>query len=269
MRVVESVAAARRFFHWPLEFADVFYDDAGRPKADPGFDAVIGNPPWEVLRKDNAAAGGEHTRDDTAEVVRFVRGSGLYPSCASGHVNLYQPFLDRALSITRRSGRIGLILPWGLAADDGAAALRRRLIDRARVHTVVGFDNGKRAVPGPSRRPVSWCSSPVRPARPARDPRAFRRPHERRDSITCPHSMTRSTASAFPVRLTADLLRRGGRQRSADSGRSQRRRSSDSSSGPATRFPAARERRRLGGTVRPRAERNGRSRGVRESRVFP
>ena len=39
----------RRFFHWELEFPDVFFQDDGSPKANPGFDAVIGNPPWEKI----------------------------------------------------------------------------------------------------------------------------------------------------------------------------------------------------------------------------
>lgn len=208
MRVVESIAATRRFFHWPLEFADVFYDGAGRPKADPGFDAVIGNPPWEVLRKDNRAAGSEHTRDDTAEVVRFVRGSGLYPSCASGHVNLYQPFLERALSITRRSGRIGLILPWGLATDDGAAALRRRLIDRSRVHTVVGFDNANALFP--VHRGVRFMVLVASPAGPPGRIRARFGVRTNGEIDDLPALDDAIDGSAYPVRMTPELLRRVG-----------------------------------------------------------
>ena len=41
--VAERIAAEMRFFHWELEFPDVF-----RQK-EAGFDAVIGNPPWETL----------------------------------------------------------------------------------------------------------------------------------------------------------------------------------------------------------------------------
>ena len=142
-RHLAGAAGARAqhgFFHWPLECADVFYDERGHPKARPGFDAVIGNPPWEMLRRDEA---GSDTRNGNTQgqLVRFIRESGLYPACDRGHVNLYQPFVERALDLARTDGRVGLILPWGLATDDGAAALRSRLFDRANTHEIVGLDN--------------------------------------------------------------------------------------------------------------------------------
>jgi hypothetical protein len=37
-----AVARQRRFFHWELEFPDVF------TASQPGFDAILGNPPWET-----------------------------------------------------------------------------------------------------------------------------------------------------------------------------------------------------------------------------
>jgi len=40
----ERIAAAKRFFHWELEFPDVF------DHADSGFDTVVGNPPWDVAK---------------------------------------------------------------------------------------------------------------------------------------------------------------------------------------------------------------------------
>lgn len=36
----------KHFFHWELEFPEVFYDEQGNRKTDAGFDAVIGNPPY-------------------------------------------------------------------------------------------------------------------------------------------------------------------------------------------------------------------------------
>lgn len=126
-------ADAHRFFHWPVEFADVFTEDDTRPVA--GFDAVVGNPPWEMLRADHDDTG------SSSQLVRFIRESGLYAACGRGHVNLYQPFLERALDLTRPGGQVGLVLPWGLASDDGAAELRARLLDRCRTSTLIGLDN--------------------------------------------------------------------------------------------------------------------------------
>ena len=42
----QAIAAEKRFFHWEIEFPEVFRDRYGREKDNPGFDAVIGNPPY-------------------------------------------------------------------------------------------------------------------------------------------------------------------------------------------------------------------------------
>lgn len=152
-RDVARSADAHAFFHWPLEFPDVFYDVDGHPKDAPGFDVVIGNPPWEMLRTDplerepaGATADRASARTDRS-LLRFIRDCGAYPSCDRGHVNLYQPFVDRALALTRRHGRLGLVLPWGLATDDGAAPLRARLLDETAITTIVGVDNAEALFP--------------------------------------------------------------------------------------------------------------------------
>ena len=137
-----EAAARERFFHWRLEFPDVFHDVSGEPRNDAGFDAIIGNPPWEMLRGDSgppsvrnasAAAGGRLTR--------FTRDSGVYRLHGSGHANLYQLFTERALSLARRGGRIGLVLPSGFATDHGCAQLRRHVLDATRIDSLVSIDN--------------------------------------------------------------------------------------------------------------------------------
>jgi hypothetical protein len=137
----EAAASARNFFHWPLEFPDVFHAPDGQPLPDSGFDAVLGNPPWEMVRRDDGEARAEQ------RLVRYVRESGQYPSCTSGHLNLYQAFVDRAIALARPGGRIGLVLPWGLATDDGAARLRARLMDETAVDAIVGLDNASGLFP--------------------------------------------------------------------------------------------------------------------------
>lgn len=128
------IARTCRFFHWTFEFPEIYYDEAGLPLANPGFDAVLGNPPWDMLR----TSGAEKT---------FVRYSGVYRHQGAGHINRYQLFVERALTLTRRHGRVGLVLPSGFATDHTSAPLRRELLARAKVDTISGFDNRRAIFP--------------------------------------------------------------------------------------------------------------------------
>jgi hypothetical protein len=42
--IAGRIAGTKRFFHWELEFPDVFRASGG------GFDAILGNPPWDTLQ---------------------------------------------------------------------------------------------------------------------------------------------------------------------------------------------------------------------------
>jgi len=132
-----AIAASRRFLHWPLAFPEVFDDEA-----NPGFDAVVGNPPWDMIRGDS---GGDTLRDarrvDAQRLTGFVRGAGIYRLHIQAHANRYQLFVERALQLVRRGGRIGLVLPSGAMTDAGTAPLRRCLFDAADVDAVTGLDN--------------------------------------------------------------------------------------------------------------------------------
>jgi hypothetical protein len=131
------LAQVERFFHWTLEFPEVF---EVTPEA--GFDAVIGNPPWEMLRGDTGSAGArESVKAAAAMLTTFIRESGTYRHQGDGHGNLYQLFLERMLSLVRRGGRLGVIVPSGLGTDRGAAPLRRALLNRTVVDTLVSFEN--------------------------------------------------------------------------------------------------------------------------------
>lgn len=143
-----SVTRENRFVHWMLEFPEAYFDEVGQPLADGGFDAVLGNPPWDMLR----AGGSEKT---------FSRSSGVYRHQGAGRINRYQMFVERALTLTKRGGRIGLVLPAGFATDHTSAPLRRTLLSRTSVDTISGFDN-RRAI-FPIHRSVRFliCTSTV------------------------------------------------------------------------------------------------------------
>jgi hypothetical protein len=134
-------------------------------------------------------------------------------------MNLYQPFLDRALSLAKPAGRVGMILPWGLSADDGAAKLRTRLLDRSTTDTVVGLDNADALFPiHRGMRFVVVVAS------------AGGRTHELRArfgvrsnaELDALPARDDPAASAYPIRLTpATLARVGGRTRRFPDARSQ------------------------------------------------
>jgi hypothetical protein len=201
LAVSRDVAGRLGFFHWPLEFADVFYEPDGAPRPRAGFDAVIGNPPWEMLRADSGA---EHRHP----LMRFLRESSFYPSCDRGHLNLYQPFLERALSLARPGGRVGLILPWGLATDDGAASLRRMLFDRMSVDTIAGLENGAGLFP--IHRGLRFLTlvadRPTTTTAPSREVRMRCGIRTGADIDALPDIDDAGDESAFPVRLTRETI---------------------------------------------------------------
>lgn len=131
----QAAATSQGCFHWSLEFPDVF--DAGRG----GFDAVIANPPWEMLRADLGSDGDRAARrGDLEPLLRFVKRSGVYRR-VSGHVNSYQLFTERMLQLLRPAGRIGCLLPGAILGDHGAADLRRHLFEHCAVDRVSIVEN--------------------------------------------------------------------------------------------------------------------------------
>jgi hypothetical protein len=231
LATARAIAGAHRFFHWPIEMSDVFYDRDGLPLARSGFDAVLANPPWEMLRADAANDGDARppARDDAASAddrrrtLRFIRESGIYASCDRGHLNLYQPFLERALSLTRRGGRVGLVVPWSLATDDGAAALRRRLFERCTLHTLVGLDNANALFP--IHRGLRFMALVASPGGPTGEVRARFGVKTTAEIDALPDREDGLAPTAYPIRL--------------------RQRQIESVSGPALRIPDVRDARDL------------------------
>jgi Eco57I restriction-modification methylase len=124
-----SIAREKRFFHWQLEFPEVF--------AHGGFDAIVGNPPWDMVRGNR----------ESRQSLRFTRDSGTFLLQSSGHANLYQLCLERILQLARPGGRIGVVLPWGLATDHGSAELRRHLLGRCTMDEMPVLDNRRGIFP--------------------------------------------------------------------------------------------------------------------------
>jgi hypothetical protein len=146
-------------------------------------------------------------RRDQDQLTRFIRESGVYRTCGRGHLNLYQPFLERSLSICRQGGRIGLIVPWGIAVDDGATGLRHSLVNASGLETFVGLDNGLGLFP--IHRGVRFAVVVAQPGRSSGDIHARFGVRTSAELDALP-GRDDPRDSAYPVRLTPAGLRRVG-----------------------------------------------------------
>ena len=128
----------KRFFHWELEFPEVFYgprpDTARKVErlASGGFDAVIGNPPYDVLSN-------EELGYDVSDDLSFYRADLAYKPAIRGKCNLYKLFICCALRLSSGSGRISFIVPMAILGDDQAFGVRRELLQTGNLESVEAF----------------------------------------------------------------------------------------------------------------------------------
>ena len=103
----------KRFFHWELEFPEVFYGRRNGTKTvverldKAGFDAVIGNPPYDELS--------EFYSDTEAAEKNYLSDASPYHGYKNGRVNLYRLFILRGLQ-NLTVGRLLSYINSGVAA---------------------------------------------------------------------------------------------------------------------------------------------------------
>ena len=168
-----SIADREGFLHWEVAFPGVWRDwQSTCPEG--GFDAVIGNPPWdriklqevewfatrdpEIALAPTAAARGkgiQRLRDQGASLAaefddakkraemlgEMIRSSGDYPLLSGGDINLYSLFVERAMSLIKPDGFVGLLIPSGIYADKTAARFFKSLSTSGRVGGLFDFEN--------------------------------------------------------------------------------------------------------------------------------
>jgi hypothetical protein len=173
-----ALASERRFLHWETAFPGVWSDwESSEPPG--GFDAVIGNPPWdrmklqevewfaarvpEIAHAQRAAdrkrmiAGLHKRRDPVAAqydraawiaetATRVARDGESYPLLSSGDINVYSLFVERGMRLVKKDGIVGLIVPSGIAADKGAAEFFRSVSTTGRLAALLDFENRRTAL---------------------------------------------------------------------------------------------------------------------------
>ncbi len=110
------------FFHWELEFPDIF------TRAEGGFDAVIGNPPY--VRSIRLKAESERSWE-------YYRSS--FKTTEKGEFDIYFPFVEQGLEVLSAHGRLGYILPNKWLTSRVGARLRMILAREGHLVKLVDF----------------------------------------------------------------------------------------------------------------------------------
>lgn len=164
-----------RVLHWPLAFPAEMVRG--------GFDAVIGNPPWEVSQfseqeffanrdPEIASLHGNSRKKRIEELQKtnndlwkfylfakhsfesaneYYRGSPRYPRTSRGKLNTYALFAEAFAALSRPDGRAGLIVPTGIATDSSTSVFFGHLIETKRLATLIDFENRRGVFPGVHR----------------------------------------------------------------------------------------------------------------------
>ncbi|MEB3885612.1 DUF559 domain-containing protein [Lyngbya sp. CCY1209] len=163
------VADSYRFFHWAIEFPDVFENG--------GFDCVLGNPPWEQLQiaEKEFFAGKDDTIVSAKTSVarkkliaklpqenpqlakawadakyfadaqnKFIRESRRFPLTATGKINTYAVFSETARNLISDSGYAGIIVPTGIATDATCQHFFGDLVKKKSLKTLFDFENRRK-----------------------------------------------------------------------------------------------------------------------------
>lgn len=129
----ESEAHEKRFFHWELEFPDVFLESGSR-KPGAGFDAVMGNPPYDVMEKERGAAHWPHE-----ELLNYIKAVKRYKPCLGGKLNLYRPFLAQSLDLMSQNALFSMIVPMSIMGDVSLANTRSFVIRKNLMLSIAAF----------------------------------------------------------------------------------------------------------------------------------
>lgn len=183
-----------RFLNWQITFPGVWKNWASK-RLEGGFDAVVGNPPWDRIklqqvewftarRPDIAAQAraadrkdmvekliesgdpladeylrAERRANDTLRMVRFSSGkptkdpetgkrvaapSDHFPLLSSGDINLYSLFVERAHTLVKPEGMVGLLVPIGIGADKTSADYISSVTENQRLKAFIAFENKRR-----------------------------------------------------------------------------------------------------------------------------
>ncbi|WP_158057951.1 Eco57I restriction-modification methylase domain-containing protein [Halorussus halophilus] len=123
-RSAQKIAKEEDFFHWELEFPEVFFSEEGEQMEQAGFDAVVGNPPYVRIQRIHQ------------ELTQYLFSE--YDSCAS-RTDLSLPFIEAAINLLNDTGYAAYISTsqW-ISTDYGRTA--RDYLSAGRIRKILDFN---------------------------------------------------------------------------------------------------------------------------------
>ena len=173
LEAAQKLITTERFLNWQVVFPGV-WSDWETSGLTGGFDAVIGNPPWdrmklqqvewfaarrpEIAKTPRAADRKQMIADlekvgdplaqdfavaneQAAAALRIARKGGDYPLLSKGDVNLYSLFVERTMTLAKSDGMVGLLVPSGIASDKTAAQFFKGVATEGRLKALYDFEN--------------------------------------------------------------------------------------------------------------------------------
>jgi hypothetical protein len=239
---VNELVAEEGFLNWQVAFPGVWSDWEGKGLTG-GFDAMIGNPPWDVYEFEEVAWFADRSReiallssdaDRQAEIdklkanrdplylnyyyaasrqaqgSRLVRSNtGDYSELNKGKLNLYKLFVERAMALVKPTGMVGLLTPSGIASDKTAAPFFKGVATGGRLKALYDFENKKVFFPDvhASFKFCVFIASPAPQPKPAQCAFYLHNILELQDPERCFPLSAKDFASVNPNTGTAPIFR--------------------------------------------------------------
>ena len=159
-----------------LMFFPCWFERDGSPKANPGFDGIIGNPPWEAVKpvrkefaqrffKDATHLGkygmdsvdfdkwmAAKLKDDSAFRDAWAKYQDDYASYkkylaahfrhqGEGDINYFKLFIENNLNLLRQHGHLSVLVPSGIQTDEGCGDMRKWLVTEHKLEEITSFEN--------------------------------------------------------------------------------------------------------------------------------
>ncbi|MEI7832539.1 MAG: N-6 DNA methylase [bacterium] len=129
LQQAEGIATREHFFHWELEFPEIYFDRFGRPLYDDGgFDVVVGNPPY--VRQEQLAAYKPYFELN-------------YPEVYHGVADLFVYFFAQGLRKARENGWLSYISSNSWLRANYATPLRHHLREETTIEMLVDIGDNR------------------------------------------------------------------------------------------------------------------------------